>query len=564
MADKCAGCINKYKYFERPSICPECRRGFCQTCLPYHGKKVKKTQIQIATEQCVYCSKQRSINKSEEEDILSNFQERFYKHARTEPPIQSRLRLDLVMGDSGNSSPQSDPKVVKLSEEDKMLEDRLRKLKESDKKTSPSYSEEELKDKLEHLRGNINNKDCSGVRGKRNDYGSRGGGGNNGGGKLQTEESDELMKKATDEMRLDNRLRDGNDVTEDLRRRLQALKGGESSSISVGDQEQASLSKLDIKTFLDDIDEPFMLEDSPEKLLNDLLAFQSKESKNALAEVDSTDVQLMLEKAQELAKQEGSSSLVESGCGSDDPLPQIIYPLLPDGDEKKKNANSIDAEEIAKAIQKGLEEVQMEHEEKSKDMDYIKQTSEKLARIREEREKIISDDEVVRSKPKPKSNSHLDFSWGHFSTDSTPSFSKDQSGVVGRVLPNPAREEFNDEVQDLIVRMLEEAELDKRLEASGLKYQTEDTPTHNKMEDKDGSASGGAVAVTSFPPAQMAVPRIVYGTDDLPWCCICNDDATIHCYDCDDDLYCQRCFSDGHKQFGLFDHQYEMFESPQK
>ncbi|CAH1792301.1 unnamed protein product, partial [Owenia fusiformis] len=118
---------------------------------------------------------------------------------------------------------------------------------------------------------------------------------------------------------------------------------------------------------------------------------------------------------------------------------------------------------------------------------------------------------------------------------------------------NSDSENEEEAAKAIIKRAIEESRLDAEYEASG------------------GAIGGDLDDDLSLPepPTDLSEPTnskgrpvIVYqqSVDELPWCCICNEDATIRCHDCDDDLYCNRCFKEGHRRFEMDDHEYSKYK----
>ncbi|OCF42260.1 hypothetical protein I317_03879 [Kwoniella heveanensis CBS 569] len=78
------------------------------------------------------------------------------------------------------------------------------------------------------------------------------------------------------------------------------------------------------------------------------------------------------------------------------------------------------------------------------------------------------------------------------------------------------------------------------------------SPSTAKLGDPSNPKSGPQTKGLP-PPSLPKAPKFNFpGYDDSrdedtdSWCCICNADATIICSGCDDDLYCEECWKDGH------------------
>ncbi|XP_006158747.1 abscission/NoCut checkpoint regulator [Tupaia chinensis] len=100
-------------------------------------------------------------------------------------------------------------------------------------------------------------------------------------------------------------------------------------------------------------------------------------------------------------------------------------------------------------------------------------------------------------------------------------------------------------IQRVLQQLTEEAALD---EASGYNIPVEPAPR--------------AQAHPCRAEPEATAPRPEAEEEELPWCCICNEDATLRCTGCDGDLYCARCFREGHDAFELKEHQISAYKPP--
>lgn len=117
----------------------------------------------------------------------------------------------------------------------------------------------------------------------------------------------------------------------------------------------------------------------------------------------------------------------------------------------------------------------------------------------------------------------------------------------------PDSDEDEDEetaIQRVMQQLTEEAALD---EASGFNIPVEPAPQSRAQSWKADPESLKVQDLASRPETKE---------EELPWCCICNEDATLRCTGCDGDLYCARCFREGHDAFELKEHQTSAYHPP--
>lgn len=491
MADKCFGCMNKYKFRERPTECPQCGKHFCSKCLD--RKKVKENG-----DICAYCThKQQKVNKTEDSQILDNFQERYYKHRNQGPPIVTRLQLDPRLSQTHQT------KVI--SSEDQQLEERFHKLRDDHPSEAPSLAE--LQNQFNKFQGNelpdSSPKDTSSV--------------GQASTKTEFEQAQDLVQQMKEEAELEMKLESHGEQQEtDLVTLFNALRGKEKPSEQPNITGQMSIV-------------PSERPEDPTRLLRDLQVMTKQEEESASQEIRSSDIQNLVHHFK--PSEEGD-------------LRDVSYPKFLEDTTPVKPRYHVPEEELQQLIKQAKIENEYETEARTKEDEFLLLASKKVSNL------IDSDSDSeseVKSKPKGiNSERGLEFNWQHFESKASAMAAAAQYDNTEWDFDD---EEFDQQVHSLIEQMSAEAELEERLNESGLVLEVSTQP-HSSTTTVTQAASSTHASSSGGGNEE----------DQLPWCCMCNVDAAIRCFDCDGDLYCVPCFSQGHEGFGLFDHRYGPYE----
>ncbi|ORX91170.1 hypothetical protein K493DRAFT_317463 [Basidiobolus meristosporus CBS 931.73] len=146
--------------------------------------------------------------------------------------------------------------------------------------------------------------------------------------------------------------------------------------------------------------------------------------------------------------------------------------------------------------------------------------------------------------------SEEDFSTQFGISPDVPNLSPAHTGKLDKVVDSfVGREDLAGDVlaEDTLIRQVnEEISLNNKYKHIELKVDSdlqtrlnelkENPPVSSPSKEHNKSALGP-------PPKALSISDL---KEEENWCCICNEDATVECPECDNDKYCENCFREGH------------------
>lgn len=114
--------------------------------------------------------------------------------------------------------------------------------------------------------------------------------------------------------------------------------------------------------------------------------------------------------------------------------------------------------------------------------------------------------------------------------------------------------------EDIMKRITEEVNIEKKFgdfekdEIKKLEDRLANLQASNKVQtappDLETNQSGAEQVKSDYDPSDELVKKFLreaeesqkLENDEDIWCCLCNDDANLKCLDCDEDLFCNRCY----------------------
>lgn len=134
--------------------------------------------------------------------------------------------------------------------------------------------------------------------------------------------------------------------------------------------------------------------------------------------------------------------------------------------------------------------------------------------------------------------------------------------IAGVVEQADSSDEENEDEQanKVLQRFLEEAKLDQKVEQDNVEVKISNDQKKGKRRNnaEDSQVPKGK----PHKPKDSDSCSDYDDSDELPYCCICTEDATIRCRDCDLDLYCSRCFRESHQEMEMTDHRTSPYKAP--